>query len=186
MHQLDGRVDAHDDYGRRLTIRGFDGMEEAMNWLEEYFSHRTPVLNVSIWAYPPLLIGPDGPVAQKPYCLPYPGAELVFRPGEDARHGMRSYEVPARYDMRDANPFRNLETAQDFDNQEFFRSIEIFAPSLYNCDFLIRVNGTFAFVPIFSADGDPGFFGSCIEQPVEPSSSHSRRLPWCFRGYVSI
>lgn len=157
-----------------------------MNWLAEYFSRRTPVLNISMWAYPPLLLGPEGPVAQQPHCLPYPGVELAFRPGEEVRRGSRSDEIPARYDMRELETSRRREMAQGADDQVFFQSIEIFAPSRYNCDFLIRVNEEFAFVPIFSGDGAPGFFGSCVEQSCDSPSSPQMRLPWFFRGYISI
>lgn len=157
-----------------------------MNWLAEYFSHRTPVLNISLWAYPPLLLGPDGPVEREPFCLPYPGVELAFSPGEEVRRGTRSDEVPARYDMREPDRPRIQEAARVLNGKAFFRSIEIFAPSLYSVDFLIRVNDAFAFVPAFSADGAPGFFGSCIEQPGDLSAPQAMRLPWCFRGYVSI
>jgi hypothetical protein len=157
-----------------------------MNWLAEYFSHRTPVINLSMWAFPPPLLGPDGPVEQKPFCLPYPGVELNFVPGEEIRRGTRSYEIPARYDMRELDPDRIRETAQRLDNQAFFRSIEIFAPSRYSRDFLVRVNDTFAFVPVSSVDGTPGFFGSCVEASPDVHSWQQMRLPWCFHGYVSI
>jgi hypothetical protein len=157
-----------------------------MNWLAEYFSHRTPVLNISMWAFPPPLLGPEGPVAQKPYCLPYPGIELAFSPGEDTLRGTRSYEVPARYDMRESDPAKIREMARRLEDHAFFRSIEIFAPSLYSRDFLIRVNDTFAFVPVFSTDGAPGFFGSCVEPASDLAASQQMRLPWCFHGYISI
>ncbi len=157
-----------------------------MNWLAEYFSRRTPVLNISMWAYPPLLLGPDGPAAQKPYCLPYPGVELAFSPGEDVRRGTRSDEIPARYEMHAPEALPTPETAPNAEGREFFRSIEIFAPSRYNRDFLIRVNDAFAFVPVFSADGAPGFLGSCVAPSGDWGSPQHMHLPWCFAGYISI
>lgn len=157
-----------------------------MNWLAEYFSSRTPVLNISMWAYPPLLLGPEGPVAQKPHCLPYPGVELAFSPGEKVSRGARTEEMPARYEMHEPDPSRMRERAHDAAGRPFFRSLEIVAPSRYNSDFLIRVNDALAFVPIFSADGAPGFSGSCVERPGDSSSSQHMRLPWFFQGYISI
>ncbi|MFX1764977.1 hypothetical protein PWP93_20790 [Paraburkholderia sp. A1RI-2L] len=154
-----------------------------MNWLAEYFSRRTPVVNMSMWVYPPLLLGPEGPVAQQPHCLPYPGVELVFSPGESVRRGTRSDELPARYEMRGPATREVREMAQ---GRAFFQSIEIFAPSRYNRDFLIRVNDAFAFVPVFSADGAPGFFGTCVEQPGASPAPQQMPQPWCFRGYISI
>jgi hypothetical protein len=157
-----------------------------MNWLAEYFSRRTPVLNISMWAYPPLLLGPEGPAAQKPHCAPYPGIELVFSPGDEVQRGTLTYDLPARYEMREPASLHARERAHGADGAGFFRSITIFAPSRYNQDFLINVNGIFSFVPVFSADGAPGFFGSCIEHPGDSTSSPQMRLPWCFQGYVSI
>ena len=157
-----------------------------MNWLAEYFSRKTPVLNIALWAYPPLLLGPEGPVAQKPHCLPYPGVELAFSPCEEVRGDTFTYEVPARYEMRAHAPSRAREVGHGTDSPEFFRSITIFAPSRYNRDFLVTVNDAFSFVPVFSTDGAPGFFGSCIEQSGDSPASPQMRLPWSFQGYISI
>jgi hypothetical protein len=163
-----------------------DGMEETMNWLAEYFSRRTPVLNISMWAYPPLLLGPEGPVAQKPHCLPYPGVELAFSAGDEVRRGALTFEIPARYELRQTAFSRAGEAAPGADGPGFFRTITILAPSRYSRDVLITVNDTFAFVPVFSTDGAPGFFGSCIAQPDDSTSSQQMRFPWCFQGYISI
>ncbi|WP_321943531.1 hypothetical protein [Paraburkholderia tropica] len=161
-----------------------------MNWLAEYFSRRTPVLDVAMWIYPPPALGPEGPVVQAPHCLPYPGVELAFTAGEEVRRGTRCDEIPARYawcaEVHQPDMSRVREMARGVENHGFFRSIEIYPPSRYNNDCLIRVNDAFAFVPVFSADGAPCFSGSCMAQPGEPSSSSSVRLPWLFRGYISI
>jgi len=94
------------------------------------------------------------------------------------------YEIPARYELREpARPHAGEGAAGD---PGFFRSITIFPPSRYSRDFLVKVNDAFSFVPVFSADGAPGFFGSCIEQPGDSASSPQMRLPWCFQGYISI
>lgn len=157
-----------------------------MNWLAEYFSRRTPVLNISMWAYPPLRLGPEGPVAQKPHCLPYPGVELVFSPSEEVRSGALTFEIPARYELRQSAFSRAGETAPGADGPGFFRTVTIFAPSRYVRDFLITVNDTFSFEPVFSADGAPGFFGTCMAHPDDATSPPPMRLPWCFEGYISI
>lgn len=88
--------------------------------------------------------------------------------------------------MREPDPSRMREMAHDAAGRPFFRSLEIVAPPHYNSDFLIRVNDAFAFVPIFSADGAPGFSGSCVEWPGDSSSSQHMRLPRFFQGYISI
>jgi hypothetical protein len=81
---------------------------------------------------------------------------------------------------------RAREAGHVTDGPEFFRTITIFAPSRYNRDCVVVVNDTFSFVPVFSTDGAPGFFGSCVEQPGDLASPQQMRLPWCFQGYVSI
>jgi hypothetical protein len=164
----------------------FCGTEEAMDWLAEYFSGKTPVLNISLWAYPPLLLGPEGPAVQKPHCLPYPGTELVFSPGEDLRRGAFMYEIPAHYELREPVTSHTGDGAPGAGDPRFFRSITIFAPSRYNREFVVKVNDAFSFVPVFSADGAPGFFGSCVEQAGASALSPHMRLPWCFQGYITI
>ncbi|MDR6203922.1 hypothetical protein [Paraburkholderia graminis] len=157
-----------------------------MNWLAEYFVQQTKSLTLSLWAYPPLALGPDGPVARAAHCLPYPGAQLVFTPGEVIKRGDLCYELPARYDMVKPSTTGLSEIVRSEPASPFFREITIFAPSCLNRDGLVTVNGAFSFVPIFSSDGAPGFLGTSTAYTELPASSPQMGLPWLFQGYVSI
>ncbi|WP_233839078.1 hypothetical protein [Paraburkholderia sp. ZP32-5] len=157
-----------------------------MNWLEEYFSQKTASLCLSMWAYPPLVLGPEGPANQQVHALPYPGATLVFTPGERVQRGNFEYELPARFDLRHASSDRDINLEPPLHASQFFRSVTIFAPSRYNRDFLIAVNDEFAFVPVFSSDGAPGFSGSCTASSGESAARGQMQLPWTFQGYLSI
>lgn len=157
-----------------------------MNWLAEYFARRTSPLTLSLWAYPPLVLGPDGPIAQPAYVLPYPGVQLVFAPSYVVEAGNQRYELPAHYDA--VQPLTTSPAA--FPEAEplpqFFREVTIYAPSRFNPDFLVTINGVFSFVPVFSSDGSPGFFGSSMDRGEESQPSSQMRLPWTFHGYISI
>ncbi|WP_233853640.1 hypothetical protein [Paraburkholderia sp. HD33-4] len=157
-----------------------------MNWLAEYFSHKTASLCLSMWAYPPLILGPEGPAAQPVHALPYPGATLVFTSGERVERGGLEYELPARFDLERVSDPRAVDLDRPLQTSPFFRSVTIFAPSRYNRDFLITVNDEFAFVPVFSADGAPGFSGTCIASGDGATMQGHMQLPWIFRGYISI
>lgn len=157
-----------------------------MNWLAEYFSQKTASLCLSMWAYPPLILGPEGPAIQQTHSLPYPGATLVFSPGEHVQRGELDYELPARFDLKPATGAHSLGVDRPFQTSQFFRSVTIFAPSRYNRDFLITVNDAFAFVPVFSSDGAPGFSGTCIESAGAAAAVPQMQLPWTFQGYISI
>ncbi|MBB5428967.1 hypothetical protein OKW33_006178 [Paraburkholderia atlantica] len=157
-----------------------------MNWLAEFFSQKTASLALSMWAYPPLILGPEGPAPQQIHTLPYPGATLVFTPGERVERGGLEYEIPARFDLGRASGTRGIDVDPPFQTSQFFRSVTIFAPSRYNRDFLITVNDEFAFVPVFSSDGAPGFSGTCFEFGGESARQAQMQLPWTFQGYISI
>jgi hypothetical protein len=173
------------DRRRKRRLHGL-ALEEDMNWLAEYFSQNPASLYLSMWAYPPLVLGPEGPTVQQPHALAYPGATLVLTPGEPIRHGEREFELPARFDLRRAPGGGASDFERPLQGSSFFRSVTIFAPSSYNRDFLITVNDTFAFVPVFSSDGAPGFCGSCMESGEPSPASTQLRLPWTFQGYISI
>jgi hypothetical protein len=157
-----------------------------MNWLSEYFAQRTSPISVSLWAHPPLVLGPDGPIAQPVYYLPYPGATLVFTPAETVKRGELTYDLPARYDT--VRPLTTYASglASSSNAPQFFREISIFAPSRFNPDCLITVNGSYSFVPVFSSDGAPGFSGTCIGPSADSAAPARMDLPWTFQGYVSI
>lgn len=157
-----------------------------MNWLAEYFSQNTASLSLSMWAYPPLVLGPEGPSVQQPHALAYPGATLMLTRGEQIRRGELEFELPARFDLSRARGSGSTDFEQPLRGSSFFRSVTIFAPSRYNRDFLVTVNDAFAFVPVFSSDGAPGFSGSCIENGEPSPRSTQMRLPWTFQGYISI
>ncbi|MGF6697291.1 hypothetical protein OKW38_001903 [Paraburkholderia sp. MM5496-R1] len=157
-----------------------------MNWLTEYFAQQTKSLTISLWAYPPLALGPDGPVTRPAHSLPYPGVQLVFTPGEVIKRGDLFYELPARYDTMKPLATDLSEVVRDEPASSFFREITIYAPSCLNRDCLITVNGAFSFVPIFASDGAPGFLGTSTAHAELPASSPQMGLPWFFQGYVSI
>ena len=157
-----------------------------MNWLAEYFAQRTSPLTISMWAHPPLVLGPEGPTAQPTHALRYPGIQLVFTGRETVERGGRCYEIPAHYDALKPLTQSGLEGLQSDEFPRFFRDISIYEPSRFNPDFLITVNEVFSFVPVFSADGSPGFSGACAD-PAEVTGLPSQmRLPWTFQGYISI
>lgn len=157
-----------------------------MNWLAEYFSQKTASLCMSMWAYPPLILGPEGPAVQPVHALPYPGATLVFTPGERLQRGELDYELPARYDMQRGGTTGALGFDRPLGATQFFRSLTIYAPSRSSRDFLITVNDEFAFVPVFSSDGAPGFSGTCMQSGGESGAHAQMPLPWTFQGYISI
>lgn len=72
-----------------------------MNWLTDYFAQRTPELCLSLAAWPPLRLGPEGPVPQSLRCLPYPGATLVLP--------ARGTDFPRRTDHRIAGMLRDAQ-----------------------------------------------------------------------------
>ncbi|MBN3752229.1 hypothetical protein G3N95_04705 [Paraburkholderia sp. Tr-20389] len=156
-----------------------------MNWLTEYFAQGTRKLNLSLWAYPPAVMGPDGPVVQSAaLCAPYPGIELVFSPAGQARHGDRAYELPARYDS--TGPITETAPAAAKDDANFFREVSIFAPSYLNGEAVIVINRAFSFTPLFAADGTPGFVGVAMPDSDDYFRAGQMKLPWMFAGYVSI
>ena len=157
-----------------------------MNWLAEYFAQRTSPLALSLWAHPPLVLGPDGPIAQPAYALPYPGVQLAFTPAQVVEQGNQRYELPAHYDavLPATTSAAGRLPGEPF--PQFFREVAIYAPSRFNPDFQITINGVFSFVPVFSSDGSPGFFGSCMDVGNETHVASQMRLPWTFHGYVSI
>ncbi|SEK10923.1 hypothetical protein [Paraburkholderia diazotrophica] len=155
-----------------------------MNWLSECFAQETKTLNLSLWVYPPAVLGPDGPVAQPALCAPYPGIELVFSPGGVVHHGDRIYELPARYDS--VGPVGNQSLQTMADGSGFFREVTIYAPSPLNREAVIVVNKAFSFTPLFAADGAPGFVGQSTPGSDEYLRTGEIRLPWLFSGYVSI
>ncbi|MBP0593444.1 hypothetical protein J8I87_27865 [Paraburkholderia sp. LEh10] len=156
-----------------------------MNWLTEYFAQGTRKLNLSLWAYPPAVIGPDGPIVQSAaLCAPYPGIELVFTPAGQARYGDRTYDLPARYDSTGSMGESSAAEAQD--NSSFFRDVSIFAPSHLNGEAVIVINHAFSFTPLFAADGTPGFVGQSMPDSDDYFRAGQMKLPWMFAGYVSI
>ncbi|WP_321924685.1 hypothetical protein [Paraburkholderia guartelaensis] len=157
-----------------------------MNWLADYFAQHTPELCLSLAAWPPLRLGPEGPIPQLPRCLPYPGATLIFRPASRITRGEQTIELPAYYEMRIPTSSQTTGWARNADGADFFESVRIFAPSCYNPDFLITINDSLSFVPVFSADGAPGFYGSSIAHTPATSDVLHMALPWSFQGYVTI
>ncbi|WP_116136569.1 hypothetical protein [Trinickia diaoshuihuensis] len=157
-----------------------------MNWLAEYFAQRATPLTLSLSAHPPLAIGPDGPVTQPLYALPYPGAELVFSPGETLEHGDHRFQVPARYETRGTLATHAVGSPLNAPCPPFFNRVAIYAPSPFNPEFLVSVNDVFSFVPVFAKDGSPGFFGTAFELPEAAGAASRLRLPWTFEGYISI
>lgn len=157
-----------------------------MNWLAQYFEQRTSCLTLSLWAYPPLVIGPVGPMSRPVVELRYPGAELAFSPGAVIQQGGRTYALPSHFDWigePDASP-RALQ-GEDGHAPRFGR-VSIFAPSTFNPDFLVTVNEALSFVPTFAEDGSPVFFGVAYASMGEPAKRSEVRLPWILRGYISI
>lgn len=157
-----------------------------MNWLADYFSQRTSELCLSLAAWPPLRLGPEGPITQPPRCLPYPGATLVFRPAGQISHGEQTLALPAYYEMRSATLAHATESPRDAEGAAFFEAVKIFVPSCYNPDFLVTINGSLSFVPVFSADGAPRFFGSCMARAPAMTGILDMELPWSFQGYITI
>ncbi|HTR05945.1 MAG TPA: hypothetical protein VMJ11_04650 [Paraburkholderia sp.] len=157
-----------------------------MKWLADYFAQRTPTLCISLAAWPPLRLGPEGPVVRAPRCLPYPGATLVFRPAAQLTHGEQSVELPPCYEMRAPTPAQVAEWSRKDVGAAFFESVKIFAPSRFNPDFLVTINDSLSFVPVFSADGAPGFAGSCMARAPAGSDNSPMALPWSFQGYITI
>ncbi len=155
-----------------------------MNWLAEYFTQRTSPLNLSLWAYPPLTLGPDGPAAEAPYALPYPGVTLAHTAAAQVKRGDLTEMLPARYDL--AQPLTGTGLIRDERSARFFRDITIYAPSRFNPNLLIVINDTLSFVPVFSSEGAPGFHGCCVESGAAPVPASHMRLPWTFQGYISI
>lgn len=157
-----------------------------MKWLAEYFAQRTSPLTLSLWAHPPLILGPDGPVAQPAYVLPYPGVSLVLTPAQVVEAGSLRYELPAHYDAVQPLTTSAAGFPAGEPSPQFFREVTIYAPSRFNPDFLVTINRVFSFVPVFSSDGSPGFFGSSIDIAEETQPPSQMRLPWTFHGYISI
>ncbi|ALP67129.1 hypothetical protein [Paraburkholderia caribensis] len=156
-----------------------------MNWLTEYFAQGTRTLNLSLWAYSPAVMGPDGPIVQPAaLCAPYPGIELVFSPAGKTRHGDRTYELPARYDS--TGPMKAKTAAAAKDHANFFREVSIFAPSHLNGEAVVVINHAFSFTPRFAADGTPGFVGLAMPDSDDYFRAGQMKLPWMFAGYVSI
>ena len=110
---------------------------------------------------------------------------MVFRPAAQISHGEQTIELPSCYEMRAPTPTQATEWARNADGAAFFESVKIFAPSCYNPDFLVTINDSLSFVPVFSADGAPGFFGSCIARGAAAVDSQMA-LPWSFQGYITI
>ncbi|MPV68365.1 hypothetical protein [Burkholderia sp. BE17] len=154
-----------------------------MNWLSEYFAQRTSPLSLSLWAHPPLVLGPDGPVCRPPHSLPYPGVELVFSPAEQVERDGRIYTLPARYEATAPLAAR---VAGHGDAEPFFRTVSIFAPSQFNPDFFVTINGEYAFAPVFRPDGSPGFSGMCATGAGDGTSGRRTGATWLFQGYLSI
>jgi len=155
-----------------------------MNWLAEFFAQRTSPLSLSLWAYPPLLVGPDGPVAAPLHASGYPGIALTFTAPEVVSVGKFRYELPAHYE---AEPIASTQGALlSAESQRFFRNVSIYAPSRFNPDFLVTVNDVYSFVPAFSSDGSPGFSGTCAGPLDEPYHASQLKLPWTFHGFITI
>jgi hypothetical protein len=162
-----------------------------MNWLAEYFAHRTSPLTLSLWAHAPLALGPDGPVAGPVYALPYPGVQLVFTPGTTLEYAGRAYSLPPRFDT--IGPLATHivgaqahAQAAEAVHATFFTHVSICAPCSLNPDFLVTINDTFAFSPKFATDGSPRFFGTATKHAGESAPAHAEPLPWMFQGYISI
>lgn len=153
-----------------------------MNWLAEYFAQRTSPLTLSLWAQPPLVLGPDGPVAQPTYALPYPGVQLALTLAQVVEAGNQRYELPAHYDA--VLPLTTAPADEAF--TQFFREVTIYPPSRFSPDFLVTINRAFSFVPVFSADGSPGFYGASMDMSKESGLPSQMKLPWTFNGYISI
>ncbi|TDV03067.1 hypothetical protein [Paraburkholderia caballeronis] len=158
-----------------------------MDWLAEFFRQKTATINLSLWAYPPLALGPDGPVAPQGYCLPYPGVPLAYVPASTVERDGATWTLPAHY--RTSGPLVT-HIAGPGDNgggaPALFRTVAIYAPSPLNEHALVRINDTFAFVPLFSADGAPGFTGTSFGETGLDALPPSMKLPWTFDGYVTI
>ncbi|WP_232445524.1 hypothetical protein [Burkholderia ubonensis] len=181
----------HAEPDRAIVMRSALAIEPfergpVMNWLSEYFAQRTRSLFLSMWAYPPLVLGPDGPVAPPAYCLPYPGVRLVLTPGDKVRRGELTEDLPARYDAAGLLTAGAGGPGERGDATAFFRTITIYAPSAFNPDFLVTINGIYMFVPVFSRDGAPGFSGTCRAQEKDLDAAERMELPWTFQGYLSI
>lgn len=159
-----------------------------MNWLAEYFAKKTATINVSLWAWPPLGIGPDGPVAARVCCLPYPGVELAFAAETTVERQGVPWTLPASW--RSTQPLVTLGVGAEgrVTTEPFFRSVAIYAPSLLNDDFVVCVNDTFTFVPRFASDGSPAFSGTCLARQASAlaSAPEPLALPWTFHGYLTI
>jgi hypothetical protein len=157
-----------------------------MNWLAEYFAQRTSPLTLALWAYPPLLVGPEGPVAPPAYALCYPGVQLTFTPPESVAHGKFRFELPAHYDTAEPLSAATPDPLLDEPSLKFFKNVSIYAPSRFNPDFLVTINDVYSFVPAFSSDGSPGFSGSCTGPFDEPTHASRLKLPWIFQGFLTI
>lgn len=157
-----------------------------MNWLAEYFAQRTSPLTLSLWAQPPLVLGPDGPVAQPAFVLPYPGVQLALTPAQVVETGHQRCELPAHYDAVQPLTTSAAGFPAGAPSVQFFREVTIYAPSRFNPDFLVTINGVFSFVPVFSSEGSPGFFGTSMDIAEETQTPSQMRLPWTFHGYISI
>jgi hypothetical protein len=104
-------------------------------------------------------------------------------PGETVERDGNIYTLPARYDARGL--FAARSTARD-DTASFFHEVTIFAPSPFNSDFVMTVNGEFSFVPTFWQDGSPGFSGICAPTASGRATGERSGPPWLFQGYLSI
>ena len=157
-----------------------------MNWLGEYFAQRAGPLTLGLWAFPPLLVGPEGPVAAPVYVLRYPDVQLAYTAPEVITQGNSRYELPAHYDT--AEPLVTSAPSAHLDQQspQFFKKVSIYAPSQFNPDFLVTINDAYSFVPAFSSDGSPGFSGSCNGPLDEPHHASQLKLPWTFQGFITI
>lgn len=157
-----------------------------MNWLTEYFAQRTSPLTLSLWAYPPLVVGPEGPAAPPVHVLRFPGVPLAFTAAQTVTCGSSSYDLPAHYDTVGSLVTSTADAVLDAESRQFFHSVSIYAPSRFNPDFLVTINGAYSFVPAFSSDGSPGFSGSCAGPLSEPHHPSQLQLPWMFQGFISI
>lgn len=111
---------------------------------------------------------------------------LVYVPALVVKQGDRQYELPAHYDAVEPVKTFAFGAAPDEYVSQFFTDVSIYPPSRFNSDFLIRINDTLAFTPIFSAEGSPGFAGSSIDSKETATSPSQLKLPWTFQGYISI
>jgi hypothetical protein len=159
--------------------------ETHMNWLTEYFAQATPTLNLTIWAFQPAVLGPDGPIIEPVIALPYPGIELAYCAADEVRRGDRVYGLPARYES--AAPASAASSAKVITGAtEFFHEISIYAASPINREPVIVINRNFSFAPVFAADGTPGFVGQSMPMSDDRQPRNQMKLPWVFAGYVSI